>query len=285
VIRLKRCKRDSLGVSTVVTGIFIMTAALMAATGYMIVAGKNYGLKEEMTHQAAMEETALRIAGAIDTLTLRGEGGDMISFPVRLGTWGRATTATSRAVGGITFNPGETTTEIFLDNVNYALAKGSLKLSAEYNYASPISYYYTCGGVFYKDQHGVGVVKQPTWRVEHEGNRTWLTLQMVTLTGDFQKEEGYSTASIRLVLHSKQEMLLPGGYVKILANNSFGRLGLLGLKSMAETSGMKETSPSNNSGPDEFHFMEGTDRGEMHFPHVDGIRITLTVIEVELRRL
>ncbi len=68
---MRSARRNVDGVSTVVTGIFILTAALMVASGYLIVAGKNYGLREEMVHQASLED--IRSSG--HTLPIRHRGG------------------------------------------------------------------------------------------------------------------------------------------------------------------------------------------------------------------
>ncbi|RLF69671.1 MAG: hypothetical protein DRN35_05710 [Thermoplasmata archaeon] len=282
---MRSARRNVDGVSTVVTGIFILTAALMVASGYLIVAGKNYGLREEMVHQASLEETALRISGAVDTLSLYGTEGDVMSFPVRLGTWGRSTTATSRAVGSIELTPEEKVLEIFLNEVNYAVSAGYLNLTANYRYTSPISYSYAAGGVFYLDPYGTGMLKEPSWRIEYGGGETWLILEIVTLTGDFQKVEGFTTASITITLKSAQDVTLGSGDLKLVSGSPLGRLALLELKRSAETQGMAEVDPTPNPNPGEFFFTDSGTGAEMEMPSITGVRISLTVIEIDLRRL
>lgn len=282
---MRRSRQRENGVSTVVTGIFILTAALMVASGYLIVAGKNYGLREEMAHKASLEESALRISGAVETLSLYGREGDIMSFPVRLGTWGRSTTATSRATGGVELTPEVKLLEVFLNDVNYAVSAGFLNLTANYHYTSPISYSYAAGGVFYVDPHGTGILKEPSWRIEHEDGKTWLILRMVTLTGDYQQEEGFTTASVTITLRSSQDISLGAGDLTLITRSPLGRLALLELKRSAEVQGMVEADPSSEPGPGEFLFTDTGTGAEMRFPSITGVRISLTVVEIELRRL
>lgn len=277
--------RGERGVSTVVTGIFILTASLMVASGYLIVAGKNYGLKEEMMHQASLEETALRISGAVDTLALYGREGDSMSFPVRLGTWGRSTTATSRATGSVELTPEVKLLEVFLNDVNYAVSAGYLNFTADYHYISPISCSYAAGGVFYLDPHGTGMLREPHWRVEHEDGNTWLILDIVTLTGDFQKVEGFTTASITVTLKSSHDMVLPSGDLRLITGSPLGRLALLELKRTAESQGMVEVDPNPNPNEGEFFFTDTGTGAEMEIPNVTGVRVSLTVVEIDLGRL